>query len=296
MSKTILSIALALVLLPVATAASPALAQEPVEEGQAEGNQAEEGTLEEGQPLQEPQGGGQPDEDDAEEDGNGQAGNGGEKPGQDGAGAEAGGANENGTVLFHWREAEGGPDWGTGWLYAALGAVGALITMFSLIGGAVPGIAGQARIDADGKRLELLYERLLALAKETPPDAKGIEAIGESVDRLRDDLRRERWRQFTVALLFYVVLGAFFASALAYDLLQAIVIGAGWTGYTGVLGLKKDFGERKKAKDEQLGAAEEALSSVGDGGHEAVGSERGGPLEARNLGRLRDEIRVAKAL
>ena len=46
------------------------------------------------------------------------------------------------------------PLWSQGIIYAFLGMVGALITIFSLIGGVVPGTAGQAKIAFDTKRLE----------------------------------------------------------------------------------------------------------------------------------------------
>ncbi|HSN86013.1 MAG TPA: hypothetical protein VL025_04610, partial [Thermoanaerobaculia bacterium] len=52
------------------------------------------------------------------------------------------------------------PDWSKGGVFAGLGLIGALVTLFGLIGGAVPGTAGQARIDADSKRLEVMSTRL----------------------------------------------------------------------------------------------------------------------------------------
>lgn len=206
------------------------------------------------------------------------------------------GEDQETTVVFHWWNEGVESDWSRGGVYAALGLVGALVTMFSLIGGAVPGTAGQARIDSDGRRLELLYKRLLSLAQEAAPDAAAIEALNESVDRLRDDLRRETWRQFGIALLFYAVLGAFFASALARDLLQAIVIGAGWTGYTGVFGLKSDYRQRKQTKDEQLEAAERLVDDLQRDGHTTVGSEGVARAEPSHLATLQSELRVARAL
>ncbi len=204
-------------------------------------------------------------------------------------------SSENRTVLFHWIEGDE-IRWHEGGFYAALGLVGALITLFSLIGGNVPGIAAQARLDAGGARLELLYQRLLAVAKPGAA-ADEVEALNTAVARLEKSLNRERWRLFTVAAFFYAVLGAFFASALARDLLQAIIVGAGWTGYTGALGIKKDYEERKKSKDEQLGAVEQVIGSIQNDGHTGVGSEAPAAKDASlELDDLRNRIRIARAL
>lgn len=169
-------------------------------------------------------------------------------------------------MLFHWEDG----DWETPALFALLGLVGALVTMFSLIGGAVPGTAGKARIDAETARLDRFYQRLQSLADAPQIDPGAVSALNDTVDRMRDDLRRERWRQFGIGFAFYVVLGASFAVALAYDYLQAIAIGAGWTGYTGALGLKTDFGERARLKDDSLEEAEELLRTLGSDAHTPV--------------------------
>jgi len=76
---------------------------------------------------------------------------------------------------------------------------------------------------------------------------------------LRDDLRSDMRQQFALAATLYVVLGAFFAAALAQDLLQALVIGAGWTAYLGAFGLKRDYAERKLIKDKATEELEAAL-------------------------------------
>lgn len=162
------------------------------------------------------------------------------------------------TDLFNWARTT--PlDWRRGTLFAGLGLVGALVTIFSLIGGAVPGTAGQAKIDADTERLDGLSRRLEELITTSPPDASAITAVENTVNNFRDDLRAERWRQFGIAAVFYALLGAFFSALLAQDILQALVIGAGWTGFIGTLGLKKDYAERKAAKDATL---EKSLSRV----------------------------------
>jgi hypothetical protein len=145
--------------------------------------------------------------------------------------------------------------------------------LYGLIGGAVPGTAGQAKIDADAARLERLTEQLEKLINNPPHDAAAIKAIEGTVNSLRDDLRSERWNQFVIATIVYAVLGAAISTILAKDILQALVIGAGWTGFLGTLGLKKDYSERKEIKDtalektlERAKKAEEIVRGTGDGG------------------------------
>lgn len=174
--------------------------------------------------------------------------------------------------LLTWAR-ETPPDWGRGALFAGVGVIGALITIFGLIGGAVPGTAGQAKIDADTVRLERHSEQLEKLITTSPPDAAGIAAVENAVNNLRDDLRAERWRQFAIAAVFYAVLGAAISTLLATDILQALVIGAGWTSFLGALGLKRDYAERKELKDTALEAtaerakkAEDIIKGTGDGG------------------------------
>jgi len=116
--------------------------------------------------------------------------------------------------LFTWASTTP-PNWGRGALFAVLGLVGALVTIFSLIGGAVPITAGQAKIDADTERLERLSQRLEELITASSLNAAAIEAVESAVNNLRDDLRAERWRQFGIAAFLYAVLGAFFSAMLA---------------------------------------------------------------------------------
>ena len=191
-------------------------------------------------------------------------------------------------ALFHWDA------WQTGTLYALLGLTGALVTMFSLIGGAVPGTAGKARTHAETARLDRHYPRLLGLAESPHVEPQGIQALNDTVDKMRDDLRRERWRQFGLGFVFYTVLGAIFATALAKDYLQAIAIGAGWTGYLGAVGLKGDFAERKRVKNESLTAAEEVVSRLGRDGHTPVSPSS--PAGSDELLRLEERLSLARAL
>lgn len=141
-------------------------------------------------------------------------------------------------------------DWSTGLLYALLGVVGAMTTIFGFIGGAIPGTAGKAKIDKQQAELDKCMERLDALINSPNIDADAINAVQNIASNLRDYIRSEQWKQFRVAMILYAFLGAMFATILADSYLQALIIGAGWTAVIGTLGLKKDYQERKDEKDE----------------------------------------------
>jgi len=149
-------------------------------------------------------------------------------------------------------------DWSTGGLLLLFGAAGALFTIFTLIGGVVPGTAGQAQIEEDNARLEKWTQKLSALIEAERPS----DSTQTAVQNLRRHVTSERWKQFVIASVLYLLLGAFFASALAQDLLQAAAIGAGWTGLAGTLGLKSDYTKRKESKDAVIGELQEHVDDL----------------------------------
>ena len=156
--------------------------------------------------------------------------------------------------LFAWYTAEP-RDWNTGILFAVLGFFGALATAYGLIGGIFPGTAGKSRIEDATKRLEELRGLLdgwykSPLASSDPKTDPRIEQLRQDLESQERTLTKERWRQFAIAAPLYALLGAFFASALAQDLLQAVVVGAGWTTVLGTLGLKKDYEEAEQQSAE----------------------------------------------
>jgi hypothetical protein len=161
--------------------------------------------------------------------------------------------------FFSWATSNP-PAWKTGLFYALLGVVGALVTIYTLVGGAIPGTAGAAGIEAGLRRVEEREKILDELVRGPNRDAGQIKAIEDVTNNLRDDVIADRTRQFKLAGLLYAVLGAFFATLLAENLLQALVIGAGWTAYLGALGLKRDYAERKNTKDEIIERIEGMVS------------------------------------
>jgi hypothetical protein len=198
---------------------------------------------------------------------------------------------ENTTInLFSWYES--GPDWELGLLLASLGLAGSLATVFTLVRGAIPGSPGQGRIDTDAIRLEKLYGRLEDMLDDSPMQAPMVKALEATINNLRDDLRKERWRQYFVASLVYALGGALFAAALARDMTQAIVIGAGWTSFLGAVGIKSDTMFRFDVKD---GAIDKLSSRLGAlvKAQPAIAADAGG---ADRLDSVMREATIARAL
>ncbi len=159
----------------------------------------------------------------------------------------------NASVLFWAKETQ--IDWFSGIALALTGFVGALVTVFFLIGGAIPGTAGQVNIDYDSEQLneyKVKLKELWSKGQINPDDLAEAQELKSMVNDFGDRLNKERWRQFSLSALLYIVIGAFFAAFLAHDVLQALVIGAGWTGYLGAVGLKSDAQERGSRKNEKI--------------------------------------------
>jgi hypothetical protein len=152
-------------------------------------------------------------------------------------------------------------DWNKGVLIALSGLMGALITIYGLIGTVMPGTSGQVNLDAEGIQLELFKKKLSDLWEKESNDIniRAAKELEITINNRQAFISKERWRQFGLAALLYAILGAFFATLLAEGFLQGLLIGAGWTAYLGVVGLKKDSEARGSIKDRQL---DEIFSNV----------------------------------
>ena len=155
------------------------------------------------------------------------------------------------------------PQYDRGALYGGLGLAGALVTLFGLVGGAIPGTAGKARIDITEARVEAKEKGLdelreIAKARARAGDAidqgltNAIEKFAEDNSEARADLKANRRNQFLIGGVLYAVLGAFFAALIAQDIFQALTIGVSWTAVAGNLGLRKSGEERKSETDNQV--------------------------------------------
>jgi len=141
-----------------------------------------------------------------------------------------------------------------GILIALSGLMGALVTIYTLIGAVMPGTSGGVSLDAEGIRLEMFKKKLSKLWEKESNEIniKAAKELEVTTNNLQAWISRERWRQFGLAALLYLILGAFFAALLTESFLQGLVIGAGWTAYLGVVGLKKDGEVRGSIKDREI--------------------------------------------
>jgi hypothetical protein len=150
-------------------------------------------------------------------------------------------------------------DWGQGAMFAGLGLVASLVTVFSAVGGVLPGTAGVARLTAMQKQVGELEARVLELANTNPVDTNAVTAIGAVANQLRDDFSRSQNRQFVLGALLYLVGGAAAAAIFAVDIVQALVIGAGWTGVVGAYFVRQDANVTGEVKNTVIADMQETI-------------------------------------
>lgn len=175
----------------------------------------------------------------------------------DGTNAPSVDAQVDAASLLSWY-----PDWGQGGLLAGLGIVASLVTVYSAVGGVLPGTAGQPRLEAMQTMVGQLEARLLELAQTSPADTAAIDSIGKVTHDLRADFARDRTRQFVLGGLLYLLGSAAAAAIFATDLVQALVIGAGWTGIVGAYVVKQDANARGEVKDSIITEQQEIISML----------------------------------
>ncbi len=144
-------------------------------------------------------------------------------------------------------------NYAAGILFFVIGAAGALVTTYLAVGDVMPGTAGNQQLSLRAREVEVTknlaqhYRERADKLNEDPAvsqekvnyyrEAYRLEADRASVQQ--EQLDREKNTQFRIGSFFYVGLGAFFATALAQDFFQALVIGAGWPTAYGALALKR---------------------------------------------------------
>ena len=199
------------------------------------------------------------------------------------AGSNSSAASLTSTTFLSWATGPGSIDWSRGAALAGLGLVGALVEVYVSTGEALPSIGGQARISGLQARLseeQAHREDAVTRCEQLAPQENVSEQFEqfETVAGLRQDsiraLSRElatvRRQQTYVGVPVYLLLGAFFASAVATNLLQALLVGFGWTAVLGRLGLRQDktaaVDQAKsidRQRQEQLAALEKRLAAYG---------------------------------
>lgn len=168
--------------------------------------------------------------------------------------------NEVGSIkLFVWADGNS-PNYLQGFLFGLMGIVGALTSIFSFIGKTVPGTGGRLHIEKEELRLARMNEKFEKFNTAQPTvDAEYLKEIRLHIDSATKRLNRNKTSQFMLSSVLFIVLGCFFSLMIAQDLLQALIIGAGWTGILGSFGLKQDYKERNTLKNNVLEAAENTM-------------------------------------
>jgi hypothetical protein len=144
-------------------------------------------------------------------------------------------------------------NYAAGILFLVVGAAGALATTFFAVGDVMPGTAGaeQFRLRAQNiATAEQLAKKYLARAEELREDPTATEEKinwyteqserqQRSAGEQQTQLDNERRRQFSTAYPIFVGLGGVFATMLAQDVTQALIIGAAWPTVYGSYKLKQ---------------------------------------------------------
>jgi hypothetical protein len=179
----------------------------------------------------------------------------------------------------------------SGLLFFILGFFGALVTVYFYVGEFLPMMGGLTRIkelrldvtelksriselrskwDTELKVLDKLVDQYdmkgidtSILEKKIDAQKTKIHEIESRVGKLEDDslkkekiVNSERRSIMTTGLIIYLILGGFFATLLSKDVLQAVIIGAGWTTFASTLGLKRQEEQASKRREEE---AEQSL-------------------------------------
>ncbi len=171
--------------------------------------------------------------------------------------------------LFAWYNPSQ-PDFGLAALYFVLGAAGALVTVYLFLGEFLPSMGGKGEYVKLQAQLEYFQDwrrRLLdahwegvkgkpGLSQEEVQLLMAIDRLSDDLDGICKDLERqmssERWRLFLLGFPLYVILGGLFAVAFARDVLQAVLIGFGWTAVAERFGMAREQAVRKEFRDQQI--------------------------------------------
>jgi hypothetical protein len=182
--------------------------------------------------------------------------------------------------FFPWASKPGGfaGNWPEGLAHFGIGLAGALVTVYLFLGEFLPSMGGKAEYELMRHELSDLKKRKDRALTELERYAKGESALSaerrEAEQHLSDDLEadierlehkitRERWRLLGLGIPMYLLLGGFFASALAVNPIQAMAIGFGWTAIADRFGLQKELQEKSKIGQDQLNRLEsQALTAA----------------------------------
>ena len=134
-----------------------------------------------------------------------------------------------------------------GVLFALLGVVGAAIMVY---------LGEWDKLVAKSARILEIEDQIASnrkIANEIK-DPREVETRGKWEDIInRDENRLDTERRFVrnLGIILYLFIGGVIAAVLANSMVEAIAFGAGWTGFIGIFGIKKDSEERRKLRDKE---------------------------------------------
>lgn len=157
---------------------------------------------------------------------------------QEGAGTDSANVTDLELATWLWQN-----DWKSGIALGLTGLIGALITMYFLIGGTIPGTEGAKYLRSAEARLTAYYDTLDVLMRNAGRgNAELLEKVAGAINDLRDDIRKEKMAQYWTAFAVFILAGAGFALLFADTLLDALLMGGGWSGFLGAVSLRKGAG------------------------------------------------------
>ena len=98
---------------------------------------------------------------------------------------------------------------------------------------------------------EIASKRKIAKKIEDPEEVEKRKKWEVMINENEDRLDRERKSVRTQGIILYLFIGGVIAAILANSMVEAVAFGAGWTGFIGIFGIKKDSEERRKLRDKE---------------------------------------------
>ena len=97
---------------------------------------------------------------------------------------------------------------------------------------------------------EIASKRKIADEIKDPEKTETRKQWEDMINADEDRFDRERNFVRTYGIILYLCIGGVMAAILANSMVEAVAFGAGWTGFIGMFGIKKDADERRKIRDE----------------------------------------------
>jgi hypothetical protein len=111
---------------------------------------------------------------------------------------------------------------------------------------------------------EIASKRSIADQIKDPDEAEKRRKWEEMINEDEDRLDRERRTVRSQGVILYLFIGGILAAILANSLVEAVAFGAGWTGFLGMFGIKRDSEERRKYRNEEDDKALENFKTLAE--------------------------------